>query len=211
MTDDTPEAGKRRRALAAALAVFGRYGYRRTTMEDIAAEAGMSRPALYLLFRNKKDIFRSAAADLCSAGIQGVDDVLRGGRPFAQQLVDALILRHAQPFRLIAGLAHGDELLSLNGSIAGDIMAAADHRAAALFAAAFERADANGDISLKRSNLPPDRLAALILAAASGLKAGAASPDAYEQSLRDMAALFLAAVAPLAGRGSAATTEFPKR
>ena len=43
--------------LQAARAVFFRYGYVRTTMGDIAKEVGMSRPALYILFSGKEEIF----------------------------------------------------------------------------------------------------------------------------------------------------------
>jgi AcrR family transcriptional regulator len=45
--------------LAAALGVFGRYGYRRTSMELIAEAAGLSRPALYQYFAGKEEIFRA--------------------------------------------------------------------------------------------------------------------------------------------------------
>ncbi|WP_314950420.1 helix-turn-helix domain-containing protein [Bradyrhizobium cosmicum] len=44
-------------ATAAATEVFSRYGYARTTMGDIAAQAGISRPALYLLFPDKDAVF----------------------------------------------------------------------------------------------------------------------------------------------------------
>lgn len=50
-------AVKRQRAADAALDVFQRYGFARTTMADIAEAAGMSRPALYLLFPNKDELF----------------------------------------------------------------------------------------------------------------------------------------------------------
>ncbi len=43
--------------LKAAEEVFTRYGYARTTMGDIAATSGMSRPSLYLLFPDKDAIF----------------------------------------------------------------------------------------------------------------------------------------------------------
>ena len=44
-------------ATEAATEVFSRYGYARTTMGDIAAKTGMSRPALYLLFPDKDAVF----------------------------------------------------------------------------------------------------------------------------------------------------------
>lgn len=53
----TPREVKENAALQAATAVFTRFGYARTTMGDIASEAGMSRPALYLLFDDKQVIF----------------------------------------------------------------------------------------------------------------------------------------------------------
>ncbi|OPY96158.1 TetR family transcriptional regulator [Bradyrhizobium sacchari] len=48
---------KEQLAVAAATEVFSRYGYARTTMGDIASAAGMSRPALYLLFSDKDAVF----------------------------------------------------------------------------------------------------------------------------------------------------------
>jgi len=45
------------RVLAAATDVFLRYGYARTTMGDIAERVGISRPALYLVFTGKEEVF----------------------------------------------------------------------------------------------------------------------------------------------------------
>jgi len=52
------DLAKRDKILAAALDVFVRYGYKRVTMNDIAEAAGISRPALYLVFESKEDIFK---------------------------------------------------------------------------------------------------------------------------------------------------------
>ena len=49
--------GAREAILDAAFRRFARYGYRRTSLGDIADEAGLSRPALYHYFRNKEDVF----------------------------------------------------------------------------------------------------------------------------------------------------------
>src|SRR5580692_9665228 len=48
------------RILAAALPVFGRYGFRKASMDEIARAADVSRQGLYLRFANKDALFRAA-------------------------------------------------------------------------------------------------------------------------------------------------------
>jgi AcrR family transcriptional regulator len=49
---------KHARALEAALTVFSQKGYAATTMDAIAAEAGLTKPTLYQYFPGKDDLFR---------------------------------------------------------------------------------------------------------------------------------------------------------
>jgi AcrR family transcriptional regulator len=46
--------------LDAAVTVFARFGYRKTSMDDVARAAGVSRQGLYLSFANKEELFRRA-------------------------------------------------------------------------------------------------------------------------------------------------------
>jgi AcrR family transcriptional regulator len=46
--------------LEAAVSVFARFGYRKTSMDDVARSAGVSRQGLYLSFANKEELFRRA-------------------------------------------------------------------------------------------------------------------------------------------------------
>jgi AcrR family transcriptional regulator len=41
---------------------FARYGYRKTSMEDIADKMGMTKSNLYFYFKNKKDLYEKAVA-----------------------------------------------------------------------------------------------------------------------------------------------------
>lgn len=50
---------KEENTLEAAFAVFSRYGVKRTTMNDIATEAKVSRQTLYNAFENKDDVLRA--------------------------------------------------------------------------------------------------------------------------------------------------------
>jgi TetR/AcrR family transcriptional regulator len=57
---DTP-VDRLERILDAAQTCLVKHGIRKTTMEDIAAEAGMSRPAVYQYVRGKQDAYRRLA------------------------------------------------------------------------------------------------------------------------------------------------------
>jgi TetR/AcrR family transcriptional regulator of autoinduction and epiphytic fitness len=46
--------------LDAAVGVFARFGFRKTSMDDVARAAGVSRQGLYLSFANKEELFRLA-------------------------------------------------------------------------------------------------------------------------------------------------------
>jgi len=56
----TRDSGRRERVLAAALELFGRYGFRKASMDEIARSADISRQGLYLHFANKDALFRAA-------------------------------------------------------------------------------------------------------------------------------------------------------
>jgi AcrR family transcriptional regulator len=59
---DTPsseENARRRQLLEAALEVFLKFGYRKTSMDEVARAAGVSRQGLYLHFPRKETLFRA--------------------------------------------------------------------------------------------------------------------------------------------------------
>lgn len=56
-------AERKQQIYQAALACFGRNGYHKTTMDDIVAESGLSKGALYWYFRGKKELFLALFQD----------------------------------------------------------------------------------------------------------------------------------------------------
>jgi AcrR family transcriptional regulator len=63
------DVGRRRRLLEAALATFGRYGFRKTSMEEVARAAHLSRQGLYLHFSTKEDLFRAVILHALESGL----------------------------------------------------------------------------------------------------------------------------------------------
>jgi AcrR family transcriptional regulator len=61
-----PDVSHERRAqiMAAALACFTRHGYANTAVDDIAAQSGLSKGAIYWYFDSKDELFQAAANSL---------------------------------------------------------------------------------------------------------------------------------------------------
>ena len=67
----------RRQILAAALVVFSQRGYAGTTLDDITAEANLSKGAIYWYFDNKADLFASLLGERASVFSELLDDAAR--------------------------------------------------------------------------------------------------------------------------------------
>lgn len=72
------DADRRRAILDAALACFVQFGYAKTSLDDIARRAGLSRPLLYRKYRNKEDIFGAVYDDVFEARYPVVEQILAG-------------------------------------------------------------------------------------------------------------------------------------
>lgn len=85
-------AGTDRRefVLESALGTFARFGYRKTSMEEVARAARISRPGLYLLFSSKQALFRVAVTRSLERDIAAVERVLAStDRPLAERLLES--------------------------------------------------------------------------------------------------------------------------
>src|SRR5690242_18601811 len=76
--------------LNAAYVCFTRHGVRRTTMDDIAREAGMSRAAVYQYVHNKEDAFRRLAGRLLDEALAGARRATESHEDLADRLTAAL-------------------------------------------------------------------------------------------------------------------------
>src|SRR5262245_5573714 len=63
------QIARREKILDAATGVFVRYGFKKTSMDDVARAAGLSRQGLYLHFPNKVDLFRGVVAHFVDAAL----------------------------------------------------------------------------------------------------------------------------------------------
>lgn len=98
MPNDT-EGGRGRRMdrrareekiLRAALSVFEEKGFASARMEDVAEKVGLSKPALYLYFKDKEDLLRSALLRIAQTSVQMLETAAAGPSDPKEKLSRAL-------------------------------------------------------------------------------------------------------------------------
>ena len=144
--------------LKAAFDSFAQYGFRRTTMEDIARAAGISRPALYLHFRNKQDVFRALAQYYYDDAATQVGVALAQPGSPVQVLKRAFAAQSGQIKEAILTSPHGDELMDTGSTTSADIAEAGEARLAALYSDWLQREIAVGRIAPQRDTQALGRL-----------------------------------------------------
>ena len=106
-------SSRRRQILDAALRRFDHYGYRKTTMVEIAQEAGVSVGALYLIFKNKEDILLADAESRCQLLLKEMHEARHQTPTPVARLEAVNRTRLLYLNRLCASSPHGEELVRL--------------------------------------------------------------------------------------------------
>jgi AcrR family transcriptional regulator len=156
--------------------VFLAYGFSRTTMDDIARAADMSRPALYLLFKNKTDIFRAIAMMILSRSVEAAKVALAGDRAFAERMTQAIDEALISMMRTVIASPHGAELLDMKSSLADLVGCWRDGLGAHIGTAIENEARRNGT-DLAAKGLSARLLADMLLDGLEGMKARISDPD----------------------------------
>jgi AcrR family transcriptional regulator len=160
---------KRARVLQGAMTVFLAYGFTRTTMDDIARAAEVSRPALYLLFKNKTDIYRALASDFRDEAVERARSALAGEGPLVERLARGMECA-MQHIREVEDSPHGAEILDMKNSLAGDIIAAGRAAMGKLVEEAVAAEAKRSGVRLAEQGLSAEMLSDLLLDAIDGMK-----------------------------------------
>jgi len=175
---DTP-VDRLERILDAAHTCLLKHGIRKTTMEDIAAETGMSRPAVYQYVRGKQDTYRRLADRLYGQAYAQAQLAAAADGTLTQRLDGVLAAR--------LGVRHRNEELV---AVAPDQHRAFEAGMSDLITATIMEAAPLGESRARE-------VAELVLALARGLEA---EPD--RARLRNGVALLVAGLATLMDSGA---------
>ncbi len=182
----------RTRILDAAMLVFRRQGFRRSSIEQAAEAAGLTRQALYHHFKSKEALFRAVIERLhesaLAAEIEAANVAEKAGGSLADILVASVSAKLGQLAASLDGSPHVEELFSEHLIHGRDLY---QHYAVlhdAQVAAAIGRAVRREKLTLT-AGMTPAKLARYVELAIHGAKSAHPSMQPAEAFLRDVDAM----------------------
>ena len=131
------------RILDAAMRVFRRHGFRRSSIEQAADEAGLTRQALYHHFPSKEALFRAALERLYEKAVAAEAAAARTAEATEASLADIIVsqigARLGTLFAALEGSPHLEELVSEHLAQARDLYQTYSARFASEVAATIAR------------------------------------------------------------------------
>jgi AcrR family transcriptional regulator len=177
--------------LNAAWDAVSAYGYRKTSMDDIAKGAGMSRPALYVHFKNKEAICRSLVARYFYNAICDVHEALNADGALEKRLLNAFLAQGGALAETLFTSAHGREILDVSTATCADLVADGELELTGVYARWLEEQSAAGAIKLLAK---PDPTAKALVAALHGIKSSSGDFAEYQQQIDVFAKMTAAAL-----------------
>jgi len=178
----------------AAATVFAQYGFKRTTMNDIAQAVGISRPALYLMFENKEHLFHELSAYRINLSLREAKAVLASTDSVRSRFIDALMVFEKTYSEPVANSPHGAELIDVNTSLAADVMTKGYASLIAALAKELKDAEKSGEVSFKNTPMSHKAFVELLLSSIAGIKKKAGTKAEYRKQTQHVAEIFLSGI-----------------
>jgi AcrR family transcriptional regulator len=179
-----PDANAARRAaiLEAATRVFLRYGFKKTSMDDLARAAGLSRQGLYLHFVTKEALFEEAVLSLVAALRSAFREALAGEeRDIEERLLDAFEAVHGHAIGQM-GAEQQAELLAAAAELVTGVVSEFEEGIMADAARVLIRSGAAA--GWKRVGISATALAENLHSTSSGIKHRVSTQAEYREQMR---------------------------
>jgi AcrR family transcriptional regulator len=176
ITHKTTES-RRDALIAAATVLFSRYGFRSTTMERIAEEAGTAKATAYSYFPGKEEAFRAVCERLAESFVAEARADRVSGRPGKPRLAAMLTHKFVSVYELVHRSPHAREILESSDRFASEVFRDAHDRFVTLLAEVL------GELRHRRPARTEREVAELLDDAAEGIAQRATSARDVERRL----------------------------
>jgi AcrR family transcriptional regulator len=203
----------RTRIIDAAMLVFRLYGFRRSSIEQAAEAAGLTRQALYHHFKSKEALFRAVIERLheeaLAAEIEAANAAEKAGGSLADILVASVSAKLGQLAASLDGSPHVEELFSEHLVQARDLYQKYAALYAEQLAATITRICRKQDLTLNAAMTPRD-LARCVEMAVNGTKSAYPALQPAGAFLRDLEIMLRTLIAGAVSPAKKPTATQPK-
>jgi len=176
--------------IQSAIETFGSFGYKKTSMQDIAEALDISRPALYQYYKNKEAVFLAVVEHTLQLGEQAAikgfncsEDnftcLLRGVTDMEQVLFEPIFLK-----------PNGKELFLLSKKLAPDLMAGFEKMFVDQIIGILQKAQAQQQIDLFALEIEASDAANILLLGMDGIKTSSLSLQMLEEQTKLFLTIF---------------------
>ena len=175
----------RERILVAAIQRFSKFGYRRTSINDVADEAGLARATVYLYWRKKEDLFVAGLERFNSHSRDLAETAAAKPGSAAERIRAAVIAQYGATSDIVHGTASGHELFQANLQLGGAVVEECLRHGEKLLTRLLQQGIRDGEFDLRRSPTRPADVAHIIVSfAQNSLLDQHHTPLSYKTTLR---------------------------
>jgi AcrR family transcriptional regulator len=176
---------RRKKVLKVAMELFLHFGFRRTTIADIANEAGISRPTLYAMYPNKEAIFAAVLESYMEDLEARIDERFDPSDSWSNKVRLVLELAVVEPFSRYQGSSIKRELFSIEDPPVREMIEELTGAMERVYGRCFE----GHEELLSRLDRTPLQLGRVVNAACHGMKERARDQADLEMMLDTMLTL----------------------
>lgn len=170
LTEMKPAAGEKSELiLDAAIKLFRHYGYRRTSMEDIAREAGVAKGTLYLYFESKDQLFRSLTDQLKDNVVAAIEAAMAAGGSVGSRIEGVLLAKYGFYYEWVLSSPHAAEIIGYSKELQEGNHDARDDVCLTHLRELMDEGERSDVFDLAAAGLDADGFIELLLATAFGI------------------------------------------
>jgi len=185
------DPARRDRILRTATDLFSSYGYRGTSMDALAQEAGVAKPTLYAYFADKDAVYTAVVEAVLEGVLEDARRAAASDGSLEERLARILASKFTRIFELVHSSPHASDLLSSSQSAAQDAVEHADASFRALLGSTVAAAARASELDLSRAGTTRAAFVEALLQCGYGADALATSGADHRDRIRRQVRLML--------------------
>jgi len=175
----------REKILVAAIQRFSKFGYRRTSINDVAEEAGLARATVYLYWRRKQDLFVDGLERFNLQTWNLAETAAAKNGSAAERIRATVMAQYGATSDIVHGTPSGHELFQANLHLGRVVVEECLRHGEKLLTRLLEQGIRDGEFKLQRSSARCAEIAHIIVSfAQNSLLDERHTPLSYRKNLR---------------------------